>query len=280
MREIKAAEITKEVARLCQEANFFLPEDVVTALKSAQQAEQSLLGNEVLSQMLGNARLSASETIPICQDTGMAVVFLELGQNVLIKGDLIEAVNEGVRQGYAQGYLRKSVVREPLFQRENTSDNTPAIIHLESVPGEKLGIKLLIKGGGSESVGRAKVLKPADGIEGVRKFVLEVVEGAGGSPCPPSIVGVGCGGSLDLASLMAKKTLLRPVGQANQDSQLAQLERELLDEINKLGIGPAGLGGRVTSLAVHIETYPTHIATLPVAVEVNCYALRRKEAAI
>lgn len=280
MHEIKAAEITKEVARLCQEANFFLPDDVVAALEAAQKAEESLLGKEVISQMIENARLARSNNIPICQDTGMAVVFLELGQNVLIKGELIEAINEGVRQGYAQGYLRKSVVKEPLFLRQNTSDNTPALIHLESVPGEELKISLLVKGGGSESVGKAKVLIPAEGIEGVKRFVLEVIEEAGASPCPPSVVGVGCGGSLDMAALLAKKALLRSVGQASGDSQIARLEQELLNEINKLGIGPAGLGGRLTSLAVHIETYPSHIATLPVAVEVNCYALRRKEATL
>lgn len=280
MREITAKEIVKEVARLCQEANFSLSLDVVAALKKAKEAEESPLGKEILSQMLANARLAEKESIPICQDTGLAVIFVELGQEVQVKGDLVKAINEGVGRGYKEGYLRKSVIRDPFFERQNTTDNTPALIDIEIVPGDKIKITMLAKGGGSEAVGQARVLKLSQGTEGFKKFVIDVVEQAGPNPCPPTVIGVGLGGSLSLAALMAKKALLRPIGQANRDDRIAKLEKELLEEINKLGIGPGGLGGRVTSLAVHIETYPSHIANVPVAVDISCYALRRKEATL
>ncbi len=297
MRQIEAQKITDTVSRLCQEANFFLPEDVIFSLRNALEKEESTLGKEVLSQMLKNAEIAAKEAIPICQDTGMAIVFLDIGQEVeIVDGDpstefipsdaeglrtsLTAAINEGIRKGYREGYLRKSVVEDPLFTRQNTGDNTPGVIHIQEVPGDSLRVAVFIKGGGSEGVGRAEVLKPADGAHGVKSFVLRTVEEAGANPCPPTVVGVGCGGTLDYAALLAKKALLRPLGTFNSDTKIAGLERELLERINDLGIGPAGLGGRISSLAVHIETYPSHIATLPVAVDVGCYALRRKEATL
>lgn len=278
MRRLRTSELSEAVARLVQEANVFLPEDVVLSLEQARRAERSPLGKEVLAQMLENARVAASERLPVCQDTGTAIVQVRLGRDTSLDGDLGAAIDEGVRRGYEAGHLRKSMVKDPLFDRKNTSDNTPALVHVEIIPGDKLELAVLIKGGGSESVGQAAVLRPADGVEGVKGFVRSVVEAAGANPCPPTVVGVGCGGSLDYAAWLAKKALMRPIGQAHADAKIADLERGLLEEINTLGIGPAGLGGRVTSLAVHIETYPCHIAAVPVAVDLSCYALRRKEA--
>lgn len=281
MRQIKAQKITNTVSRLCQEANFFLPEDVINSLEKAIEVEESSLGREVLSQMLKNAEIAAKETLPICQDTGMAIVFLDVGQDLeIVDGDVTTAINEGIRKGYREGFLRKSIVKDPLFTRQNTGDNAPGVIHIQIVSGDSLRVAVFIKGGGSEGVGKAEVLKPADGIDGLKKFVLKTVEEAGANPCPPTIIGVGCGGTLDYAALLAKKALLRRLGEFNNDTRIADLERELLKRINDLGIGPAGLGGRVSSLAVHIETFPAHIATLPVAVDVGCYALRRKEATL
>jgi fumarate hydratase subunit alpha len=281
VRQIKAQKITNTVSRLCQEANFFLPEDVIKSLEKALETEESSLGKEVLSQMLKNADIAARENIPVCQDTGMAIVFVDIGQNVqIVDGDPVTAVNEGIRKGYREGYLRKSIVKDPLFTRQNTGDNTPGVIHVQIVSGDSLRVAVFIKGGGSEGVGKAEVLKPADGIDRLKNFVLKTVEEAGANPCPPTIIGVGCGGTLDYAALLAKKALLRRLGEFNNDTKIADLEKELLKRINDLGIGPAGLGGRVTSLAVHIETHPSHMATLPVAVDVGCYALRRKEATL
>lgn len=276
-REITNKNIIEAVTNLCLEANIDLPQDVTAALEKAYETEESELGREILERMLENARIARSKRIPICQDTGLTVLFLELGQEVTITGgDLSEALNEGVRRAYTEGYFRKSVLADPLFDRTDTGDNTPAAVHAEVVPGSNLKISVLIKGGGSERVGKAQVLKPADGINGVKKFVLEAVEEAGPNACPPMVVGVGCGGTLDHAAYIAKKALLRPIGPPNDDAVKARLESEILEAINKLGFGPAGLGGRVTALAVHLETYPVHISALPVAVDLSCYALRRK----
>ena len=276
-REITSNKIVETVEDLCHEANIDLAEDVVNALVKARETEESELGREVLERMLENAEVARRKRIPICQDTGLTVLFLEVGQEVAITGGgLTAALNEGVRRAYTKGYFRKSVLADPLFDRTDTGDNTPAAVHTEIVPGSNLKISVLIKGGGSERVGKAQVLKPADGIDGVKKFVLEAVEEAGPNACPPMVVGVGCGGTLDHAAYIAKKALLRPIGPPNDDAQKARLEMEMLEAINKLGFGPVGLGGRVTALAVHLETYPVHISALPVAVDLSCYALRRK----
>ena len=276
-REITSNKIVETVEDLCLEANIDLAEDVVNALVKARETEESELGREVLERMLENAEVARRKRIPICQDTGLTVLFLEVGQEVAITGGgLTAALNEGVRRAYIKGYFRKSVLADPLFDRTDTGDNTPAAVHTEIVPGSNLKISVLIKGGGSERVGKAQVLKPADGIDGVKKFVLEAVEEAGPNACPPMVVGVGCGGTLDHAAYIAKKALLRPIGPPNDDVQKARLEMEMLEAINKLGFGPVGLGGRVTALAVHLETYPVHISALPVAVDLSCYALRRK----
>ena len=273
-RTIDAAEVTSTVARLCRQANFHLPQDVCRSFESAAAGESSPAGRDVLAQLRENARIAAAEEVPLCQDTGFAVVFLELGQDAHVTGgDLYGAVDEGVRQGYREGYLRKSIVGHPL-ERVNTGDNTPAVIHTTVVPGDGLKITVAPKGGGSENMSAIRMLKPAEGVAGVRKFVVETVASAGPNPCPPIVVGVGIGGTFEKAAWLAKKALLRDLGEASGDAAAAALEKELLQEINCLGIGPAGLGGRTTALAVHVELYAAHIASLPVAVNINCHAAR------
>ncbi|WP_027717264.1 fumarate hydratase [Desulfovirgula thermocuniculi] len=278
MRTIDVAEVTAVVAELCKKANFELGEDVLAAFKKALEDELSLTGKDILQQLIENARIAREEEVPMCQDTGFAVVFLEVGQEVhFTGGDLYAAVNEGVRRGYTEGYLRKSIVGHP-FRRQNTGDNTPAVIHTRIVPGDRVKITVAPKGGGSENMSALRMLKPAEGEEGVKRFVLEVVKNAGPNPCPPLVVGVGIGGTMEKAALLAKEALLRPLGEPHPDEDVARLERELLESINRLGIGPQGLGGRVTALAVHVEVFPCHIASLPVAVNLNCHASRHKEA--
>ena len=279
MKEIAAKDITSTVARLCKEANYFLGEDVLAALRNAREQEESPVGRQVLDQILENAEIAAKEEMPLCQDCGLAIVFVEAGQDVHITGGgLYEAIDEGVRQGYDKGYLRKSAVDQPFSARVNTKDNTPAIIHTEIVPGDKLNITVAPKGGGSENMSRFAVLKPAQGRQGVVDFVVNAVEEAGSNPCPPTIVGVGIGGSAEKAMMLAKRALLRTVGEPSDDMEVAVLERELLQRINATGIGPGGVGGRITSLAVHVETFPAHIASLPVAVNLQCHSARHKEA--
>ncbi len=276
MREIDASDITAAVRSLCQEANFDLPDDVLDALRKAAEREESPTGREILRQCLRNARIAREERVPLCQDTGFAVVFLDLGQEVrIVGGDLTEAVNAGVREGYAEGYLRKSIVADPL-RRKNTSDNTPAMIHVAIVPGDRLKITVAPKGGGSENMSAVRMLAPADGEEGIKNFVVEWVKQAGANPCPPVVVGVGIGGTFEGVALLAKKALLRPLGSAHPDPFYARLERELGERINALGVGPQGLGGRVTALGVQIEVFPCHIASLPVAVNLNCHATRHQ----
>jgi fumarate hydratase subunit alpha len=279
MREIQASEITQTVSRLCQEANFFLPEDVLFSLKRARQHEESPLGRNVLDKILENAGIAAKERIPLCQDCGVTVVFLKLGQEVqIVGGDFYTAVNEGVRQGYDKGYLRKSMVRQPFSARVNTRDNTPAIIHTDIVVGDKLRIIVMPKGGGSENVTRFTVLAPTGGRQDIIDFVVNVVAEAGSNPCPPIIVGVGIGGTAEQTLLIAKKALLRQVGKPNPDVEASELEREILRRVNNLGIGPMGYGGKITALAVHVEVFPAHIASLPVAVNLQCHSARHKEA--
>ena len=281
MREIDAATITDTVARLCQEANFYLPEDVLDALKKARQKEVSPLGQEVIDQLVENASIADKEKMPLCQDCGYTVVMLEVGQDVHIKGgNLEEAVAEGVRQGYGKGYLRKSIARRPFSARVNTKDNTPPVIHTDIVPGDKLKIVVMPKGGGSENMSRLGMLSPSQGRQGIVDLVVNAVSQAGSNPCPPVIVGVGIGGTSEKAMFLAKKALLRKVGQPSDDAEVAELEKELLTRINDLGIGPQGLGGTVTALAVHIEVYPAHIASLPVGVNIQCNSARHKEAVL
>ncbi|MBM4078958.1 MAG: fumarate hydratase [Planctomycetes bacterium] len=274
MREVNATDIANAVARLCIEANCVLGEDLLAALRQAQQKEESETGREILSQLLENARLGREERVPTCQDTGVAVAFVELGQDArIVGGSLREAIDEGVRRGYKDGYLRASILGDPLARR-NTGDNTPAVIHVESVPGDRLRLTLMAKGGGCENMSRLAMLTPAQGRDGVIRFVVDAVAQAGANPCPPIIVGVGLGGTFEQAALISKKALLRPVGQPSANPETAALERDLLAQINALGIGPQGLGGRITALAVHVETYPCHIASLPVAVNIECHAHR------
>lgn len=279
MREIDVKLITEKVRDLCMEANTDLGDDVLQTFDQAIEKEESPLGLEILKELKENARIAKEEKVPICQDTGFAVVFIELGQDVhLIGGTLTEAIHEGVRQGYRDGYLRKSVCHP--FTRANTGDNTPAIIHTEVVPGEKVKITVAPKGAGSENMSRVVMLTPSDGIEGIKRFVIQRVKESGSNPCPPTIVGVGIGGTFEQAALLAKKSLLRPLGSKNPDSELEKLESEILTEINQLGIGPQGLGGRTTSLAVHILMMPCHIASLPLAVNIQCHVQRHKEVVI
>ncbi len=279
MREIDAKEITQTVSRLFQEACHYLPEDVLNALKQARQAEESPIGREVLDNILKNADIAAREQIPLCQDTGDAVVFLELGQDAhIVGGDLYSAINEGVRHGYTRGYLRKSMVSRPFSARINTKDNTPAIIYTDIVPGDSLRIVAKPKGGGAENVFRQTMLSPAQGRQGVLDFVVNAVDEAGSNACPPVIVGVGIGGTVEKTIMLGKRALLRKVGEPSPDTETAELEREILERVNKLGIGPMGYGGRITALAVHIEVFPTHIASLPVAVNLECHSCRHKEA--
>lgn len=276
MREINVDLITEKVAWLCREANFDLPPDVLGALREARGKEESLHGRRILEEICENAVVAREERLPLCQDTGMALVFVEIGQDMHVTGgSLTEAINRGVARGYREGYLRKSVVADPLHRR-NTGDNTPAVIYCDLVPGEVFRITVMPKGFGSENCTALGMLKPADGLDGVKGFVVDAVDRAGPNPCPPVTVGVGIGGTADKALLLAKRALLREVGSHHPDADVAALERELLDAVNKLGYGPGGLGGRVTALAVHIETYPTHIAGLPVAVCINCHAARHR----
>ena len=275
MREIQAQQITEVVKRLCIEANCHLPGDVKACIECRCEQEPWAPAREILERIKENYQIADDNNRPICQDTGVACVFLKIGQDVHINGDVNEAINEGVRQGYDQGYLRKSVVRDPL-DRVNTKDNTPAMIYYELVPGDKLEITVGPKGFGSENMSQIKMLKPSDGLQGVKDFILKVVEEAGPNPCPPIVVGVGVGGTFDKAAYMAKKALMRSVDQRNADPFYAELEQEMLEKINALGIGPQGFGGKTTALAVNIEQYPTHIAGLPVAVNINCHVTRHK----
>ena len=279
MKEIKTSAITQAIARLCQEANFGLGEDVLSALKQAQKTEQSPLGREVLSQLIENARIAQEERRPLCQDCGTAVVFLEIGQEIHITGgNLNAAVEEGVRQGYAEGYLRKAMVSQPFSSRINTKDNTPPVIHAEIVAGDKLKITVMPKGGGAENMSRLAMLMPSDGRQGIIDLVVKTVDDAGGNSCPPLIIGMGIGGTAEKAMLLAKKALLRKVAQPNPDPEIAELEKEILAQVNALGIGPMGFGGNTTALAVHAEVMPTHITSLPVAVNLQCHSARHKEA--
>ena len=274
MRNISVNEITNNIKEMCIEANHFLTDDMKEALSNALKKEESEVGKNVLEQLQENLKIAASDMIPICQDTGMTVIFMEIGQEVhFIDGNLEDAINEGVRQGYIEGYLRKSVVSDPLI-RENTKDNTPAVIHYSITPGDKINITVAPKGFGSENMSRVFMLKPADGIEGVKKAILTAVKDAGPNACPPMVVGVGIGGTFEKCALMAKKALTRNLKEHSPISYIKDMEIELLDEINKSGIGPAGLGGRNTALAVNIETYATHIAGLPVAVNICCHVNR------
>ena len=278
MREVSVSEITKNIREMCIEANHFLSPDMKQVFDEAVSREESPLGKQILNQLEENLRIAGEDMIPICQDTGMAVVFLKAGQEVhFTGGSLTEAVNEGVRQGYTEGFLRKSVVQDPI-ERVNTSDNTPAILHYEIVEGDQVEITVAPKGFGSENMSRLAMLKPADGVEGVRRFVVDTVKQAGSNPCPPVVLGVGIGGSFDKVAAMAKHALLRPIDQPNPDPFYAALEAELLEEINGLGIGPQGFGGRTTCLGLAVETAPTHVAGLPVAVNVSCHVTRRASA--
>ena len=281
MRDIKAKEITKTVSRLFQEACYKLPDDVLAALRQAREVEESPVGREVLDRLLENAEVSVKEGIPLCQDTGAAVVFLELGQEVhIVGGDLYTAVNEGVRQGYDEGYLRKSMVNQPYSARVNTKDNTPAIIYTDVVPGDKLKIIAMPKGGGAENMTRLSMLTPASGRQGIIDFVAKTVDEAGSNPCPPVIVGVGIGGTAERTMMLAKRALLRKMGEPNPDAEIAELEKEILQKVNSLGIGPMGYGGRTTALAVNAEVFPAHIASMPVAVNLQCHSSRHKESTL
>ncbi|MFC1916695.1 fumarate hydratase [Chloroflexota bacterium] len=279
MRDIDCKQITETVSNLFQEACVYLPEDVLAAIKRARQSEESPVAQDVLDRILENTKIAAEEKIPLCQDTGTSVVMLELGQEAHITGgDLYSAINEGVRQGYDKGYLRKSMVSQPFSARVNTKDNTPAIIHTDIVPGDKLKITVMPKGGGAENMTRLAMLSPARGRQGVIDFVVNAVEEAGSNPCPPVIVGIGIGGTAEKAMILAKKALLRKVGAPNPDAEVAELEKEILQRVNNLGIGPMGYGGRMTALAVQAEVFPCHIASLPVAVNLQCHSARHQEA--
>lgn len=277
MREISCKTITETVKRLCIESNCFLNSDIYYALIKAKETENSPVGQEFLSQLIDNADIAREKAMPVCQDTGVAVIFIEIGQEVHISdGLLTDAVNEGVRQGYVEGYLRKSVVGDPIL-RKNTNDNTPAIIHYDIVEGDKLKITVAPKGIGSENMSRIFMLKPSDGIDGIKKAVLQTVEEAGPNPCPPVIIGVGIGGNFEKSAIISKQALMRRVGEHSPLPHIAALEKELLEEVNKLGIGPQGLGGNTTALAVNIEVYPTHIGGMPVAVNMGCHVTRHAE---
>ncbi len=274
-RHLDFERVVERVTACCMEAAYYLPEEVRQKLEEVKKRETSALGVDFLQQCLDNAKIAANEKLPICQDTGFAVFFVEMGENLVIDGGTIyQAITEGTRRGYQEGYLRKSIVTDPLFKRRNTSDNTPPIIHLTLVEGDKLTVVLAPKGGGSENMSALKMLKPSEGRQGVLDFVVDTVVKAGGNPCPPTIVGVGIGGTFEKAAFLAKKALLRPLGESSVDSEYAELEQEILDKVNASGVGPQGLGGDTTALAVHIEHFPCHIASLPVAVHLNCHAAR------
>lgn len=279
MREIKTEDITRTTANLFEHSCHYLPQDVLAALKQAREKEKSEVARTVLDKILENVEIAAAEQIPLCQDTGAAIVMLELGQEVHIVGnDLYTAVNEGVRQGYVNGYLRKSIVRQPFSERINTKDNTPAMIYTDIVPGDRLRITVMPKGGGSENMSRLMVLAPSQGRQGIIDFVVNRVDEAGSNPCPPIIVGVGIGGTAEKTMMLAKRALLRKVGEPNRDAEVAALEKEILQRVNNLGIGAMGYGGTITALAVHVETSPCHIASLPVAVNLQCWCARHEEA--
>ncbi|MGN0551694.1 MAG: fumarate hydratase [Acutalibacteraceae bacterium] len=280
-RAIKAQEITDTVKKLFMDCNYYIGQDITDALEKAAKSEKSPVGKSVLSQLMENNEIAKNEQIPICQDTGMAVLFVEYGDKVIVEdGSFNDAVEEGVRQAYSEGYLRKSVVSDPVFDRVNTKDNTPAVIHTTIVPGRKISFLVGGKGFGSENMSAIKMLAPSYGVEGVKQFVLDTVRNAGPNPCPPIVVGVGIGGTFEKAAQLAKKATLRAIDTENSDERYARLEKELLESINKMGFGPAGLGGSTTALGVNIETYPTHIAGMPVAVNICCHAARHKSAVI
>ena len=281
MRRVSTDEITRAVRDLTIEANYRIPEETVELFRKALKEEESPLGKEVLTQILENVEAASKERIPYCQDTGVTVVFLEIGQEVVIEGgDLIEAVNEGVRRATKEGYLRASMVWDPVFERKNTGDNTPAVVHTEVVPGDRIRIVVAPKGAGSENTSRLAMLKPADGWEGVKRFILETVRLAGPNACPPLTVGVGIGGSFEYCAYLAKKAILRPHGERHPDPKIAKIEEELIEDINKLGLGPMGFGGTVTAVDVKVEMFPCHIASLPVAVNIQCHASRHAERVI
>jgi fumarate hydratase subunit alpha len=281
MRLVTAADITEAVTTLFKQANYELGDDVLSALKKARDVEESPAGREVIDTILKNTAIAAAEKIPLCQDCGTAVVFLEIGQNVqVVKGDLYAAVNEGVRRAYKEGYLRKSMVERPFSERKNTGDNTPAVIHTDIVTGNNLKISVLPKGAGAENTAKLGILLPGTGKKGVVEFVVKAVEEAGSNPCPPIIVGVGIGGTVEKAMLIAKHALLRKVGEPSPDKETADLEKEILKRVNDLGIGPMGYGGRITALAVHVESFPAHIGSLPVAVNLQCHSARHRETVI
>jgi len=281
LRELDVAKVTEAVRDLCIDTNIHLPDDVKKALRDALAKEESPLGREILQVILENHDIAEKERMPICQDTGAAVVFLEVGQDVHLTGGALEdAVNEGVRKGYADGYLRKSMVGDPVMKRKNTTDNTPAIIHTRIVPGDRVRITFAPKGGGAENMSEVRMMTAADGIEGVKNFVVDRVSRSGGNPCPPIVVGVGIGGNFEKCAMLAKEALMRPIGEPNPDPEFDRVEKELLRRVNNLGIGPQGLGGRTTALAVHIRTVPCHIASMPVAVNIQCHASRHGERSI
>ena len=280
MREISVKDIISRVKDICIEANYNLGDDVEQALKEGYKKEESPTSKETLNQILENVQIAKQGEFPLCQDTGFAVIFVDMGDQVFVKdGNLFDAINEGVRQGYKEGYLRKSILGDPI-ERKNTGDNTPAVIHMNVVKGDKLKIIVAPKGGGSENMSEVKMMKPSDGVEGVKEFVIDMVRRSGSNPCPPIIVGVGIGGTFEKCAEMAKRSLLREVGERNPNPFYAKLEEELLERVNKLGIGPQGFGGRVTALDVHVSTYPCHIASFPAAVNIQCHAARHKEAVI
>lgn len=281
MREIKTEDITRTTANLFEHSCHYLPQDVLAALKQAREKEKSEVARAVLDKILENVEIAAKQQIPLCQDTGAAVVMLELGQEIHISGgNLYTAINEGVRQGYANGYLRKSIVRQPFSERVNTKDNTPAMIYTDIVAGDKLKITAMPKGGGSENMSRLTVLAPAQGRQGIIDFVVNRVDEAGSNPCPPVIVGVGIGGTTEKTMMLAKRALLRKIGEPNRDVEIAELEKDILKQVNNLGIGAMGYGGTITALAVHIEAFPCHIASLPVAVNLQCWCARHEQAAL
>lgn len=281
MTKIKSIKIKDKVKELFLKANYHIGKDLMNQLQEALEQETSPIGKSVLSMIIENNKIASSEEVPICQDTGLAVVFIDIGQEVhLVGGDFVEAINQGVKEAYQEGYLRKSVVDDPVFERKNTKTNTPAIIYTDIVPGDKIKFLVMPKGFGGENMSTVAMLKPADGEKGIVDFIVETVKKAGPNPCPPTIIGVGIGGTIDKAMVIAKKAIVRKIGQSNKNSKYAALEREILTKINNLGIGPAGLGGNITSLAVHIDYLPTHIAGIPVAVNVCCHAARYAEGII